>query len=107
MPVIRAQPRGTRARLNWPRERCAILADHAVKPHKLRYYLEKRDPEFVPKMAEILCVYRQVAVLREHGQSATSAGEEMDGSLAIISHDETPSIQAIGICRRCPAAARP
>ena len=59
---------------------CKILADHAVKPHKVRYYLEQRDPEFEPKMAEILCVYRQVAVLREHGQSAASAGEGMDGS---------------------------
>jgi transposase len=47
-------------------------------------------------MAEILCVYRQVAVLREPGQSVASAGEEMDGSLAIISYDEKPSIQAIG-----------
>ena len=29
---------------------CKILAAHAVKPHKVRYYLEKRDPEFEPKM---------------------------------------------------------
>ena len=28
---------------------CKILAEHAVKPHKVRYYLEKRDPEFEPK----------------------------------------------------------
>ena len=75
---------------------CKILADHAVKPHKVRYYLERRDPEFEPKMAEILCVYRQIAVLREHGQNAASAGEGMDGSLAIISYDEKPGIQAIG-----------
>src|ERR1700740_907569 len=75
---------------------CKILAEHAVKPHKVRYYLEQRDPEFEPKMTEILCVYRQVAVLREHGQSAASAGEGMDGSLAIISYDEKPGIQAIG-----------
>src|SRR6476661_4424398 len=39
---------------------CKILAEHEVKPHKVRYYLEKRDPEFEPKMAEILGVYRQV-----------------------------------------------
>jgi transposase len=58
---------------------CKILAEHAVKPHRVRYYLEKRDPEFEPKMTEILCVYRQVAVLREHRQSAASAGEGMDG----------------------------
>jgi hypothetical protein len=51
---------------------CKILADHAVKPHKVRYYLERRDPQFEPKMAEILCVYRQIAVLREHGQNAAS-----------------------------------
>jgi transposase len=74
---------------------CKILAEHAVKPHRVRYYLEQRDPEFEPKMAEILCVYRQVAVRREHGQSAASAGEGMDGSLAIISYDEKPGIQAI------------
>src|SRR5215472_9917439 len=72
---------------------CKILAEHAVKPHKVRYYLEKRAPEFEPKMAEILCVYRQVAVLREHGQSAASAGEGMDGSLVIISYDEKQGIQ--------------
>jgi hypothetical protein len=43
---------------------CKILAEQEVKPHKVRYYLEQRDPEFEPKMAEILCVYRQVAMLR-------------------------------------------
>jgi transposase len=75
---------------------CKILAEQEVKPHKVRYYLEKRDPEFEPKMAEILCVYQQVAVLRQHGKSAASAGEGMDGSLAIISYDEKPGIQAIG-----------
>src|SRR5258708_23461542 len=45
---------------------CKILAEQDVKPHKVRYYLEKRDPQFEPKMAEILCVYRQVAMLRAH-----------------------------------------
>jgi transposase len=62
----------------------------------VRYYLEKRDPEFEPKMAEILCIYRQVAVLREQGQGAASAAEGTQGSQAIISYDEKPGIQAIG-----------
>ena len=48
---------------------CKILAEPQVKPHKVCYYLEKRDPEFGPKMAEILCVYRQVAML--HGQAGS------------------------------------
>lgn len=72
---------------------CKILAEQEVKPHKVRYYLEKRDPQFEPKMAEILCVYRQVALLRKGGESAANVDE---GSLAVISYDEKPGIQAIG-----------
>jgi hypothetical protein len=49
---------------------CKILAGQHLKPHKVRYYLEKRDPDFEPKMAEILCFYRQVAVLREQAARA-------------------------------------
>jgi hypothetical protein len=53
---------------------CKILAAQEVKPYKVRYYLEKRDPEFEPKMAEILCVYRQVAMLRgQAGSGITKA----------------------------------
>ena len=77
---------------------CKILAEQEVKPHKVRYYLEKRDPEFEPKMAEILCVYRQVAMLR--GQAGSGDNQAQDGggdaSLAIVSYDEKPGIQAIG-----------
>src|ERR1700731_410983 len=43
---------------------CKILARHDVKPHKVRYYLERRDEAFDTKMAEVLCVYREVAILR-------------------------------------------
>jgi transposase len=73
---------------------CKILAEQEVKPHKVRYYLEQRDPEFEPKMAEILCVYRQVAMLRaEGGKGQDGSGGE---SLALVSYDEKPGIQAIG-----------
>ena len=71
------------------------MAEQEVKPHKLRYYLEQRDPEFEPKMAEIPCVYRQVAMLwadGENTQSQDGAGRD----LAIVSYDEKPGIQAIG-----------
>ncbi len=30
---------------------CKILDAQEVKPHKVRYYLERRDPEFEEKMA--------------------------------------------------------
>jgi hypothetical protein len=32
---------------------CKILNEHEIKPHKVRYYLERRDPEFKQEMAEI------------------------------------------------------
>jgi transposase len=72
---------------------CKILAEQEVKPHKVRYYLEQRDPEFEPKMAEILCVYRQVAMLR----SEAAKGQDSGGGLVIVSYDEKPGIQAIGM----------
>src|SRR3977135_4530239 len=31
---------------------CKILGQEEVKPHKVRYYLERRDAEFEQKMAE-------------------------------------------------------
>jgi transposase len=67
---------------------CKILASDDVKPHKVRYYLQRRDEAFETKMADVLCVYREVAVLR-----AAEAGAR---DVAIISYDEKPGIQAIG-----------
>ena len=67
---------------------CKILARHDVKPHKVRYYLERRDEAFEQKMAEVLCVYREVEMLRGSDDAAPN--------VAIISYDEKPGIQAIG-----------
>ncbi len=44
---------------------CKILGHEDIKPHKVRYYLERRDAEFEQKMAEVLCVYREVQVLKK------------------------------------------
>src|SRR5260370_3374757 len=43
---------------------CKILGQEEIKPHKVRYYLERRGAEFEQKMAEVLCVYREVQVLK-------------------------------------------
>ncbi len=69
---------------------CKVLAAHEVKPHRVRYYLERRDPEFEPKMAEVLCVYREVEMRR----AADGAANERE--IAVVSYDEKPGIQAIG-----------
>ncbi|MBV8095956.1 MAG: helix-turn-helix domain-containing protein [Acetobacteraceae bacterium] len=65
---------------------CKILARHDLKPHKVRYYLERRDEAFEEKMAEVLCVYREVEMLRD--------GDAAEPNVAIISYDEKPGIQA-------------
>ena len=67
---------------------CKILGNEAIKPHKVRYYLENRDAEFERKMAEVLCIYREVQVLKK-------AAARSKKSVAIVSCDEKPGIQAI------------
>ena len=61
---------------------CKILAAHEVKPHRVRYYLERRDPEF-----EVLCVYREVEMRR-----AVSGGAAQEPAIAVTSYDEKPGI---------------
>jgi hypothetical protein len=71
---------------------CNILNEQEIKPHKVRYYLERRDPEFKQKMAEVLCVYREVKLIKE---TAAAAKQEPNDAVAIVSYDEKPGIQAI------------
>jgi transposase len=73
---------------------CKILAREEVKPHKVRYYLERRDPAFDQKMAEVLCIYREVAVLRA-ADGDPGSPNTAERTVAIISYDEKPGIQAI------------
>jgi transposase len=79
-PSLSALARGTVSKL---------LAKAALKPHKISYYLERRDPEFEPKMAQILYVYKQVEVLREQATDGPAL-------IAYLSYDEKPGIQALG-----------
>ncbi len=69
---------------------CKIFDRHEVRPHKVRYYLERRDAEFEQKMAQVLCVYREVEVLKK-----AAARSAKPSKVAIVSYDEKPGIQAI------------
>ena len=82
---------------------CKIL-DQEVKPHKVQYYLEQRDPDFAEKMAEVLCVYRQVKILKE---GAAAARKKPSKAVAIISYDENPGIQAIATTAPDPRRSSP
>src|SRR5215510_13785548 len=75
---------------------CKILGQEEIKPHKVRYYLERRDAEFEQKMAEVLCVYREVQVLKKTAAKSKRARSKKSGKrVAIVSYDEKPGIQAI------------
>ena len=66
-----------------------ILDEHPIRPHKVAYYLERRDPDFEQKMADVLCVYKEVNL-----QNETSALGEAP-SIITVSVDEKPGVQAI------------
>ena len=67
-----------------------ILRAIKIRPHKIDYYLERRDADFEVKMAQVLFVYKEVALLREQ---AEKGGEPL--LIAVLSYDEKPGIQAI------------
>ena len=69
-----------------------ILDDNDIKPHKIRYYLEKRDPEFDRKMQEVLMVYRDVSLYTEG-----AVHDARPNPIYTVSVDEKPGVQAIGL----------
>lgn len=68
-----------------------ILSEHDLKPHKITYYLERRDPEFKEKMTQVLHVYREIAMFLKTGADAD------ESVIATLSYDEKPGIQAIAL----------
>jgi hypothetical protein len=78
---------------------CKILGQEEIKPHKVRYHLERRDAEFEQKMAEVLCVYREVQILKKAAAKARNTAKNKSKTsrkpVAIVSYDEKPGIQAI------------
>jgi transposase len=67
-----------------------ILAEQSLHPEKIKYYLERRDPQFDEKMHNILLVYQAVALQNEErGRTDTPP------SVITISVDEKPGVQAI------------
>jgi transposase len=64
-----------------------ILNNQPVKPHKVRSYLDRRDPAFDERKAKVIEVYAAAEMLR--------ALPEAERPVAILSCDEKPGIQAI------------
>ena len=71
-----------------------ILDALELKPHRVRYYLARRDAQFERKMAKVLVVYRDVNL---YCADATLSARLRP--IYTVSVDEKPGVQALGISR--------
>lgn len=70
-----------------------ILENNEIKPHKVNYYLVKKDPDFQSKMHDVLVVYKQVEMCFDENGNLTI---DMDAPKTVtISYDEKPGMQAL------------
>lgn len=62
-----------------------ILEEADIKPNKITYYCENRDPDFDQKMHNVLLVYKQLSFQFDEDEQV----------IHVLSYDEKPGIQAI------------
>ena len=71
-----------------------ILEEADIKPNKITYYCENRDPDFDQKMHNVLLVYKQLSLQFDENDQLLPFSE--DGQVVhVLSYDEKPGIQAI------------
>jgi len=68
-----------------------ILDAQTLRPHKVKYYMERRDPDFLSKMKNVLLVYQEVALQNEAVQNGAPLP-----IVITVSVDEKPGVQALG-----------
>ena len=72
----------------------SILDSDEIKPHRSRYYLEKKDPDFSAKCHEVLLLYKRVEMELVFRDTLSSSSQP--NGAVFVSFDEKPGIQAIG-----------
>ena len=71
-----------------------ILEEADIKPNKITYYCENRDPDFDQKMHNVLLVYKQLSM--QFDESGNLIPFDDDSQIVhVLSYDEKPGIQAI------------
>lgn len=72
-----------------------ILNEREIKPHKIKYYLERTDENFEEHMKNVLMLYKEVSIAVEH---------DLKNDCFYVSYDEKPGIQALSNIHkdRCP-----
>jgi transposase len=64
-----------------------ILSEHPIRPHKIAYYCERRDPEFEKKMQDVLMVYKETSLYQ--------SDSGISPPVINVSVDEKPGVQAL------------
>ena len=77
-----------------------ILRKGELRPHKVRYYVERRDPGFEAKMANVLHVYKEVEIIND----GLLRGAVRELGMVTISYDEKPGHSSLGRDDTRPAA---
>ena len=70
-----------------------ILRQGELRPHKIRYYVERRDADFAIQMASVLHVYKQVEIVNAYRPGKGGRLLEM----VTISYDQKPGIPALAV----------
>lgn len=71
-----------------------ILEESDIKPNKITYYCENRDPDFDQKMHNVLLVYKQLSMQFDENGVLLPFDED-EQVIHVLSYDEKPGIQAI------------
>lgn len=71
-----------------------ILEEADIKPNKIRYYCENRDPDFDDKMHNVLLVYKQLSFQFDENGNLLPFDDD-EPVTHVLSYDEKPGIQAI------------
>lgn len=71
-----------------------ILDEADIKPFRIKYYCENRDPQFDEKMHNVLIVYKQLS-FQFDDEGNFIPWEEDEEVIHVLSYDEKPGIQAI------------
>ncbi len=74
-----------------------ILNDNSIKPHQVKYYLAKKDPDLKTKAEAVLLLYKRVEWILQFTRDEVSQGLQAESLVGetVISYDEKPGIQAI------------
>lgn len=71
-----------------------ILDKSNIKPFRIQYYCERRDPDFKDKMHNVLLVYKQLSIQFDE-EGSLLPFESKKPVTHVLSYDEKPGIQAV------------